>query len=187
MKKTLLFLAGLALAFGALPAEAQELVLLRGNERLPLTRVDTTSWSVELDGELYLLLPKEVVQTLTKKIRLLQNDVERYTRILAAKDSLLAAFGDFQSKAEKHIETQEELISTADSLYTGYKSLYKDLKRLAGLSTIWLSAGVGLVDPPGGSWRPVGSLGLGFNNWTASFEFGKSYRGISMRGRLPLF
>ncbi|HEX9652138.1 MAG TPA: hypothetical protein VGA99_00375, partial [bacterium] len=93
----------------------------------------------------------------------------------------------YQQRADDHIKVQQQLISTADSLYTGYKSLYHDLKKITGLNTLSLIAGVGLIDPPGASWRPVGSFGVGINNYLTQFQFGKDYKGLVVGVRWPVF
>lgn len=173
------------LAVSGVPAVAQELTLVRGDKTIPGRQIDAESWEFQLDGESYLLVKRAWVQEMARMIEILQSDTARYREILAAKDTLLQKFETFQQKADEHIEVQQRIIKTADTLYTGYKDLYHDLKRLYGLSNFALMAGVGVIDPPGGSWRPVGSIGLGINNWVTQFQIGDDYKGLVVGLRWP--
>ncbi len=165
----------------------QTATLTIGSERIAGRQLDGGNWEFLIDGAPYLLMKKEVIADLAKEIELLKNDKELCEKVIAAKDTLLKRFENYQQKADKHIEVQQKLISTADSLYTGYKSLYHDLKKITGVNTLSLVAGVGLIDPPGASWRPVGSLGVGINNYVAQFQFGKEYKGLVFGVRWPVF
>ncbi len=167
-------------------ATAQEMAIVRDGVRIQGRKIDDTTWLFNVGGQEFLLMQKSWVEALSKKVELLENDLTRSEKVIAAKDTLLKRFETYEQKADAHIEVQKELINTADSLYTGYKSLYHDLKKIAGLSTFALTAGVGLIDPPGASWRPVGSLGVGINNWMAQFQFGKEYRGLVVGVRWPV-
>jgi len=159
-------------------APAQDLVVRRGNENLPAVKVDEKIWLLRLDGEEYFILQRSTIDTLTKRIAIKDAVIARHEKVLAAQDTLLRKYTVFEKAANEHIDTQKKLITTADSLYTGYKSLYEDLKRLIGLSSFAVTAGVGLADPPGGGWRPIGTLGVGLQNWWAQYQFGKDHRGI---------
>lgn len=178
----------LLLILSPLILQAQQTATLTiGNDRITGRQIDAETWEFQINGESFLLLKKDVVAALSKKIDLLENDKTFYEKVIAAKDTLLDNFETYQQKADKHIEVQQKLISTADSLYAGYKSLYNDLKKITGLNTLSLVAGVGLIDPPGASWRPVGSLGVGINNYVAQFQFGKEYKGLVVGVRWPVF
>lgn len=166
-------------------AHAQDLVVKRGNESMTAAKVDEKIWLVRLDGEDYFILQRSTVDTLTKRIALKDAVIERHEKVLAAKDTLLVKYAAFEQKANAHIDTQKKLITTADSLYRGYKSLYTDFKRFAGLSNYALAVGIGLADLPGNAWKPMFSLGGGYRNWQAQYQFGKDYRGIVVGYRLP--
>lgn len=169
------------------PPASGQATLTIGNERITGRQLDAQTWEFEINGQPFLLMKKEVVAALSKKIELLENDKTLYEKVIAAKDTLLNRFENYQQRADHHIAVQQKLIVTADSLYTGYKSLYNDLKKITGLNTLSLVAGVGLIDPPGASWRPVGSLGVGINNYVAQFQFGKEYKGLVVGVRWPVF
>ena len=109
--------------------QAQELILMHGQERIQARQLDESSWLFNIDGEEFLLMKKEDIASLTKQIKLLQNDVERFKKVIDAKESLLTAFETYELKADEHIKTQTALIDTAESLYSGYQSLYNDVKK----------------------------------------------------------
>ncbi len=187
MKRTYLIILLISL-FAPLALLAQPTATLTiANQQIAGRQLDAETWEFTINGEPFLLLKKNVVADLAKKIELLENDKTLYEKVIAAKDTLLNRFENYQQKADDNIQAQQKLIATADSLYSGYKSLYTDLKKITGLNTFSLTAGVGLIDPPGASWRPVGSLGVGINNYLAQFQFGKEYKGLVVGVRWPLF
>ncbi|RME01784.1 MAG: hypothetical protein D6814_00850 [Calditrichaeota bacterium] len=154
------------------------MVLKRGGESIPVVQVDEKIWLVKLDGEDFFLIQRSVVDSLTKKIAIKSAIIEHHEKVIATQDMLLKQYEAFEKAAREHIETQKALITTADSLFRGYKSLYKDAKKLLGLSNYAILFNVGLVDPPGGSWRPVGAVGVGINRWQAQYQFGSDFRGV---------
>lgn len=164
---------------------AQSMKLIRGNEAFPISKIEENIWLVQIDGEDYLILPRSKVDSLTKKVLTQKAIIERHEKVLAAQDSLLKKYESFNLAAKEHIATQEKLIQKADSLYVGYKSLYNDLKKAIGLFRFGLTAGIGLVNPPEISWRPVGSLGITIDNWHAQYQFGKNYSGLIVGIRWP--
>lgn len=165
----------------------QEIAITRDGEMLPATKGATKLWHVQMDGEDFFLLQRSKVDGLTRKIDSLKAVNERHEKVLAAYDSLLKKYATFEESANEHIDTQKALIQTADSLFTGYKSLYTDLKKVVGLSTFSLATGVGWVLPPGEpNSRPVGAVGLGYQNWIGMYQFGKDFHGVTVYYRLPL-
>jgi hypothetical protein len=156
----------------------QDLVVKRGDENLQAIKVGDKIWLLRMDGEEYFILQRSSVDSLTKKIAIQKATIERHEKVLAINDSLLNKYKNFEQAADMHISNQKKLIATADSLFKGYKSLYSDLKRAVGLSTYSLIPGVGLVHTPGNKWRPVGSIGVGYYNWLAQYQFGKDYYGV---------
>lgn len=171
----------------SLQSQAQELVLLRENQRFEATQVDEDSWKFLIESEEFSLVKSSLIIELNKKIEILQADTTRLHKIIRAKEDLLESFENYEEKADAHIRVQEELITTADSLYTGYKDLYTDLKRITGLTTFALTGGVGLIDPPGDTWRPIGSLGARINTWSGQLQFGKEYWGVLVGVQWSLF
>jgi len=165
---------------------AQEITLTKDGSSLPVHQVRENVWLVDIDDSDFYLLPRDVVDRLTETIDSLSAVVDHRDTVIAIKDTLLQRYSSFERKASAHIETQQQLIQTADSLYIGYKSLYRDLKRAVGLSTFSLTAGVGWVDPPATRSRPTASVGFGYQNWVALYQVGKNLHGLSVLYRLPL-
>lgn len=157
---------------------AQDLIIKRNTQSIPAVKVDEKIWHATIDGEEFFLLPRATVDSLTKKIFKQKAIIEHHETVMAVTDSLIKKYENFEQRANTHIQDQKLLISVADSLYIGYKELYKDLKQVVGISTYSLIGGVGLVNPPGRNWQPVGSLGVGYYNWQAQYQFGNDYHGI---------
>jgi hypothetical protein len=162
----------------AISVFGQDIVVKRGDENLQAIKVDDKIWLLRMDGEEYFILQRSTVDSLTKKIQIQQATITRHEKVLAINDTLLNKFSNFEQSANTQISTQKKLVATADSLFKGYKSLYSDLKRAVGLSTYSLVPGVGLVHTPANKWRPVGSIGVGYYNWLAQYQFGKDYYGV---------
>lgn len=169
---------GIFIISSAISAFGQDLVVKHGTENLPAIKVDDKIWLLRMDGEEYLILQRGTVDSLTKKIAVQKAIIARHEKVLAINDTLLNKYTNFEQAADTHISNQKKLIVTADSLFKGYKSLYSDLKRALGLSTYSLVPGVGLVHTPENKWRPVGSIGVGYYNWLAQYQFGKDYYGV---------
>ncbi len=172
------FFCGILLFVLCAASYGQDLVVRRGNETLAATKVDDKIWLLRMDGEEYFILQRGTVDTLTKRIAIKEAVIQRHEKVLAAQDTLLRKYGVFESAANEHIAVQKELITKADSLYTGYKSLYNDLKKVIGLTSFAVTGSFGLVDPPGGGVRPVGAIGVSFQHWLAQYQFGKEFRGV---------
>lgn len=166
---------------------AQDLIIKRGDQNIAGRKIDDDNWLFSIEGESFLLMKKVQLDTLVKKYKLLENDLDRTKKVIAAKDTLLEAFSSYEIRAESHIATQKQLINTADSLYVGYKGLYNDLKKMLGLtSTFSVVGGFGVIDPPNAGWRPVVSAGFGVGNWIGQFQLGKDYKGLFFGAQLPL-
>lgn len=182
MKK---LLAGLGIIGICVAVHAQDLEVKRASENLRTDQVGEKIWLVRMDGENYYLLQKSVVDSLTEKINIKNAIIERHEKVLAIKDTLLAKYAVFEKAANTHIDTLKKLTVVSENLFKGYKSLYADLKRFAGLSTYALTVGIGLADLPGENWKPMFSVGGDYRNWMAQYQFTKDYRGILVGFRWP--
>ena len=172
-----LFCGILVVCVGAV-SYSQDLTVRRGAETLTATKVDDKIWLLRMDGEEYFILQRSTVDTLTKRIAIKDAVIERHEKVLAAQDTLLGKYATFENAANQHIAVQKALIDTAETLYTGYKSLYNDLKKVIGLTSFAVTGSFGLVDPPGGSVRPVAAIGVSFQHWLAQYQFGKDFKGV---------
>jgi len=170
---TVLFLIQLSgVAFG------QDLTIQYNTEAVPVRQLDSTSWEVTLDGEPYIVLRKSDLSELARRAELQEAEIERYKTVTASLDSSLEAYRQYREAADQHIETQERLIQTADSLYLGYQSLYEDLKRYSGLTSWSIMTGLGVLNPPESNMLLSGMIGLRYQSWVGQFHFGKKTRGV---------
>jgi hypothetical protein len=167
-------------------AHTQNLIILNDSERLTAQKIDEKMWLVQMEGEDYFLIQRSAVDTLTKRINIKNAIIERHMQVIAAQDTLLKKFSKFEDAADRHIATQKELIVTADSLFTGYQSLYHDIKKVFGLTTFSIVPGFAFVDPPRGDWRPIGAIGIDYHQWLTQYHFGKDYQGILVAYRVSL-
>ena len=124
---------------------------------------------------------------LYRKARLAQLDAQRLDSILSAKEDLLEKYEEYELDADRHIAVQNEAIAIADSLYSGYKSLYSDLKTLYDVRPFCLVAGMGLYSYREKGLDPLIHIGVEYRKLQLSGQFGKSYRGVNLQYRIPIF
>ncbi len=165
---------------------SQELTVFKGEEQLSVNRLDDQFWHVVMDEEEYYLLQRTAVETLAKRVDSLRAVVEHRDSIIAAQERLLTAYEEFEKRADEHIEVQNQIITTADSLFHGYRSLYNDLKELIATPTFAFTGGLGVVYLEDDVWRPVGMVGLQYHHWQAQYQIGRRYHGVVVGFRLPV-
>ena len=165
---------------------AQTVTVRVDGQNYPARMVEPGIWHVQFHGEDYFLLPRGIVDSLTQKIALQKARLRRDEQVTAVLDSLVQRYEAYQRAAERHIQAQQQLIWTADSLYRGYKGLYKDVRKLVGRSAFSLSIGIGLADFPDKNWRPIGNVGVGYRNWEAWYQAGGGHRAVLVGFRWPL-
>ncbi len=163
------------------------MVLQRGNSQQPLHYLGEGMYSVAFEDTTFLIIPKATVDSLLKKIAVLQAQNRRLERVVAAKDSLLNAYETFEINVRRYVTQQQQLLQMADSLFMGYKSLYKDAKALVGYGryALWGQVTIARLGEPV-AWKPLGSVGIGFRNWMIGYQFGQSFQGISVGIRWPV-
>ncbi len=166
---------------------AQSISLSRNGQTYPARYVGNGMYAVSLQDTTYLIIPQAIVDSLLQKIELLQAENERHRRVLAAQDSLLNAYRSFEQRARQHIAVQQQLIATADSLYLGYQQLYRKARSLIGYGkyALWGQITVARWGSPATTY-PLGSLGIGFENWMIGYQFGQQFQGISVGIRWPV-
>ena len=78
------------------------------------------------------------------------------------------------------------MIKTADSLYTGYKDLYHDLKQLCDINTISIIPGIGVVNIPdiNPQVNLVFNLGFEYQKVNLNALVGKKYQGLTVGYRI---
>jgi hypothetical protein len=171
-----------------LVAGAQNLILTGDGIRVDGTQVDRNSWYFDMGDSVMVMMNMQDLNELITEIRYLQADTLKTRKIIEAKNELIQKFEEYQAKADDHIAVQEKMISTADSLYKGYKGLYTDLKKICGTSKFSLIPAIGLVDLPAEDRRPfIGSVGVEYNKWQGHFQLGKDYKAVVIGVRFPIF
>ena len=166
---------------------AQDVSIKWNGQTFPARNVGNGIYAVHVDGKELLILPKITVDSLLQKIELLTVENERHRKVLGAQDSLLNAYSTFEQRAKQHIAVQKTLIATVDSLYIGYQQLYQRARKLIGYGkyALWGQLIVAQWGSPAET-HPLGSLGIGFENWMIGYQFGAQFQGIAIGIRWPV-
>lgn len=165
-------------------ADAQRLQI--DNKTLSGSEVTEDTWYFQDEEDTIIAVSFHIYNELVKKARAQEAETQRLKEILQAKEALIASFESYESAADEHIEVQKALVSTADSLYTGYKGLYQDLKKLYPNHTLSLIPGLGYYDLPEKNGVML-SLGLDYKKVQGQFQFAEDYKGVVIGYRIPLF
>jgi hypothetical protein len=127
------------------------------------------------------------------KLKKIYSDIEYY-KIKIREDSvqiseykkIIASCENFEEGADKLINKQESMLTTADSLYKGYKILYHDLKKLCSINSFSIIPGMGFtyiqdIDP---KLNLAFSLGFEYNKINLNAIIGKKYQGATIGYRI---
>ncbi len=172
---------------GASLLGAQDITLVKQGQVYPVRDAGNGIYAVMFEGQPFLIIAQSTVDSLLKKIEQLTAENNRHRRVLAAQDSLLKAYQNFELHARQQVQLQKQLIATADSLYMGYQQLYQRARQLVGYGKYALWGQVTIAhwgEPP--ATRPLGSLGIGFENWIVGYQFGQQFQGITIGIRWPV-
>ena len=175
----LFFFLCLSSAFG------QSLYVLRGTERFPVRDLPDGGKSVVIDGRTYFLVSKDDLSTLSAESEALRALSTKNDTLFARNDSLLARYSRYEDASETLIARQGSQLVQAEKMNKAYEDLYEDLKRLAGVSP-WSIAGAVGVQSFDSDTRIMAALGIGYQHWTAQYQFAKNYNGILVGFRLGL-
>lgn len=149
--------AGLAIAFVfAWPSE------LLSQPRLEYVRALGRNHQIKIDGADFLALSRESVQRSQFMIDSLKIELTAAQKKMAAKDTLLATLERTNSTYSKNFWLQDSLIRQTQSLYLGYRELYRDTRKLYSEPWLRFSGGLGAVREQQGNndLLPVILLGL---------------------------
>ncbi len=164
---------------------AQQLFVLRGSEKFPVRDLPDGGRSVVMDGRTYFLVAKEDLTALSAESEALRALASRDDTLMAKHEGLLARYTRYESAADTLVARQERQIRQAERINEGYRDLYQDLKRLAGISPWSLIAGAGAFTS-GTDTRLMGAVGVGYEHWLAQYQFAKDYSGVLVGFRLSL-
>jgi len=186
MKKILLFLFIYTLSCTV--SWAQTSITIDGRT-ISGSEADEDIWLFQDEQDTLITLKFEEYQALNRRIEELLLTEERLEKIIEAKDELIDAFENYETRADEHIRTQSDLIETADSLYTGYKDLYEDLKSIYGIQTFSLVVGTGAYNFDQSDWHALFSVGAAYKRYEGTVDIGldRSYFGLNLRYSIPVF
>jgi len=129
-----------------------------------------------------ILMPTDALVRILKDLKFLKVVAHEDSIKLAAKDRIIAAYESFEKGADTLVRNQRLMIKTADSLYTGYKSLYSDLKKLCRINSFSVTPGVGLVNIQ--DYTPsvnlVLNVGFEYNKINLNALAGRKFQGLSV-------
>ena len=183
MKKTTWLI--LALLMMWMGARAQNSITIDGATMEG--RAAGNGWIFEGEQDTILAFKKEDYREVMEKVQKLRSEVKRLEDVVAAREKYIATVDDYRIEAENLIGLQQQMIGKADSLYTGYRSLYDDLKSVYGMSDISLKVGTGAFRYRPDSWKPLFNLGVEYKQFQGSYLFGKNFNGISLQYRILSF
>jgi hypothetical protein len=185
MKYLLFLYLFLCLLSASTPASAQPMILQRGSDRFPVRDLPDGGKSVVIDGQTYFLVAKDDLAALSAESEVLRALVTKNDTLFARHDALLARYARYENAAETLVTRQESQLMQAEKVNKAYEDLYSDLKRIAGISPWSIAGGIG-VQSFDSETRLVGSLGLGYQHWTAQYQFARKYEGVLVGFRLNL-
>ncbi|HEY6952930.1 MAG TPA: hypothetical protein VI758_11015 [Bacteroidota bacterium] len=179
------FTFGFLLLLFPLSTYSQSLFLLRGTERFPVRELADGGKSVVVDGKTYFLVAKEDLAALSAESEVLRTLVTRNDTLFAKHDALLARYARYEDAAENLIARQDSQIVQSEKINKAFDDLYRELKRIAGISPWSISGGLGVYSFDADA-RLMASLGIGYQHWMAHYQFGKNYNGVVVGFRLSL-
>lgn len=166
-------------------SNSQSMVIQRGADKFPLRDLPDGGKSVTIDGRTYFLVSKEDLAALAAESEALRALVSKNDTLFAHHDALLAKYARYEAAAETLATQQDRQILLAENINKAYAEIYNDLKRIVGISPWSISGGVGInsFDP---RTSLMGAVGLGYEHWTAQYQFAKNYNGVLVGFRLAL-
>ncbi len=130
--------------------------------RLEYVRPLGKNHQIKIDGADFLALSRESVQRSQFLQDSLKIELEAAQKKMAAKDTLLAALDRTTNTYARNFWLQDSLLRQTQSLYLGYRELYRDTRKLYSEPWLRFSGGLGAVREQYGNndLLPVILLGL---------------------------
>ena len=181
------FLIALVFVLLTAPAwtSAQDMIITRGDKRIPARDLGDGMWGVTIDGEDYILTRRSALTKLSKLADDRKALLDACTQEMAVKDGLIDKYAQVVEKGEEHIAKQEDLIAKGEEIQQGYEELYEDLKKALVVPSVALTAGIGIVNLPQEDWKPMGTVGVDISRWSGQVQIGDGYYGFVFGFRLP--
>lgn len=99
------------------------------------------NYLVNINGQTYLAIPLSTAKQVLKAREELSAALSR----AQAADSLLASYERITAAYERHFRLQSELMEQTQLLYSGYRQLAQDYRRIKGEALVRFEAGVGAI------------------------------------------
>jgi len=150
---------------------SQEVKFSIGGKPYQISRLDANTFVGKKDSATLIIMPIDTLSRLVERVRILQERVKRDSLEIASQMKLIQNYEAYKTAADTNLARQKALIAISDSISSGYKKLYYDLKSIAGASDYRLLLGFG-------GWRArdevniYGHLGLGYRDWQFMFNYG---------------
>ena len=134
----------------------------RAQPRLEYVRPLGKNHQIKIDGVDFLALSRESVQRSQFIIDSLNIELQAAQKKMAAKDTLLATLDRTNNSYARKFWLQDSLLRQTQSLYLGYRELYRDTRKLYSEPWLRFSGGLGAVREQYGDndLLPVILLGL---------------------------
>ncbi len=175
----------LSLLMLAVSCSGQELMLCRGEERIPLRPAGDGRWTVTLDSVTYFILPKSELSEVAREADIAAARADAADRGLAAEDSLLHRITEFRQAVQAYAGANLALTRTGEQLTAAALDAYRDARFLAGVNPFSLLAGVSLIRL-GTSVRPAASIGLVYQSLAGQVHVGPDAGALTVSWRWGL-
>lgn len=177
MKKCFLILILFVIFFSTLAQDAK--LTLNGRE---YTGLKIAEGMYDFKDANLILMPLDTLKKIIAELKYLKVVVHEDSIKLAAKDRTIAAYERFEKGADTLVKSQRLMIKTVDSLFTGYQSLYRDLKKVCRINSFSVTPGFGLVNISdiNPSVNLVFNLGFEYNKINLNALAGKKFQGLTV-------
>jgi hypothetical protein len=167
------------------PAQAQTTLTIEG-KTIAGGLEEAGMWLFRGEEDTVIALRSSTYRQVMLQTKNQEDSIQYYRRLLAARDSLLARYATYQQRADSLVAVQNQLLTTADTLFLGYRGLYNDLKRVQTRTNFNLTGGIGLnfTGNDNYAFRPYATVGARFFRYQVNthlqldgqqFGFGLNY------------
>lgn len=141
------------------------------------------NYLVNIEGETYLAIPIATAKEVLKA----REELSAAVSHAQAADSLLACYERINAAYERHFRLQAALIEQTQLLYSGYRELAQDYRRIKGEALVRFEAGVGAVrDHEHDELMPVLLVGTSAGRLSLWAFLNRRDSGFIFGGNLPM-
>ncbi len=164
---------------------AQELVLCRGTERIPLRPAGDGRWTVTMDSVAYFILPKSELTDVAREAEIVSAKAGLSDRTTAPEDTLLRRIGDFRRAVEMYSSANMELTRSGEQLTIAAMDAYREARFLAGANPFSVLTGVSLLRV-GSDVRAAASFGVVYRSLVGQAHVGPDAGALTLSWRWGL-